>query len=141
MPSERLAPLILSAYRSITRMEMCKDSPVADNSLSIRLRNFFRRHFFTNALTFYCTQAREISRTEKPRRAICEKSKRKPWHFFAANLWGLREPSFAEVTFKTGCAEGTLLMPKQYPKRAPKRFSEPPIKSSVPDAPKSIPLR
>jgi hypothetical protein len=92
----------------------------------------------TNALTFCCTQAREISRTEKPHRAICEKSKRKPWRFFAASLWGLREPSFAEVTFKTGCAEGTILMPKQYPKRAPKRFSEPPTKSSVPDATKSF---
>jgi hypothetical protein len=38
------------------------------------------------------------------------------------NLWGLKGPTFAEVTFKIGCAEGTVLTRKRSPKRAPKKI-------------------
>ena len=83
--------------------------------------------------------ARQISLTMKRRRAVCARSKRNPWRFCVANLWDLREQSFAEGIFKIGSAVEVVLMPKRYPKRAPKKSSAPPIKSSAPDAPKSIP--
>src|SRR5215216_301340 len=72
------------------------------------------------------------------RRAVCARSKRNLWRFFVANLWGLREPSFAEVTFKIGSDVEAVLMRMRYRKRAPKKSSALPIKSSAPDAPKTI---
>lgn len=54
---------------------------------------------------------------------------------------GLEGTEFAEDTFKTGSAEGTVLTRKRYPKRAPKRSSALPIKSSVRDVLKSIQSR
>jgi hypothetical protein len=75
------------------------------------------------------------------RRAVCARSMRIPWHFSVVNLWGLREQSFAEVYIQNWISVGVDLMRKRYPKRAPKRSSVPPIKSSAPDAPKTIQSR
>src|ERR1043166_9468040 len=72
------------------------------------------------------------------RRAVCAKSRRNPWLFFAVNLWGLREPLFVAGIFKIGSAVGVVLTRKRYPKRVPKKSSAQPIKSSAPDAPKLI---
>ena len=75
------------------------------------------------------------------RLAAYAKSKRNPWRFCVANLWGLRGQSFAEGIFKIGSTVGVVLTRKRYPKRAPKRSSALPIKSSVRDALKSIQSR
>src|SRR6185312_3147003 len=72
------------------------------------------------------------------RREVCARSKRNPWRFFVVNLWGLKEPLFVAGIFKIGSAVGVVLTRMRYPKRAPKRSSVPPIKSLVPDAPKTI---
>src|ERR1041385_8418645 len=72
------------------------------------------------------------------RRVVCARSKRNPWRFCVANLWGLREPLSVAGIFKIGSVVGVVLTRKRYPKRAPKRSSAPPIKSSVRDALKSI---
>src|SRR6185295_5851734 len=77
----------------------------------------------------------------RPRRAVYAKSKRNPWRFFVVNLWGLREPLFVAGIFKIGSTVGVVLTRKRSPKRAPKKSSAPPIKSSAPDAPKSLPLQ
>src|SRR5688572_22869734 len=68
------------------------------------------------------------------RRAVCAKSKPNPWRYFAANLWALKEPIMLAAIYRIGSAVAVLLTPKRYPKRAPKKSSAPPIKSSAPDA-------
>src|SRR5215213_2264700 len=77
----------------------------------------------------------------RPHLVVCARSKRNPWRFFVVNLWGLREPLIVAGIFKIGSAVGVVLTRKRYPKRAPKKSSEPPTKSSVRDAPKYIQSR
>jgi hypothetical protein len=54
---------------------------------------------------------------------------------------GLEGADYVAATYSIGSAVAVVLTPRRYQKRAPKKSSAPPIKSSVPDALKSIQSR
>ena len=82
----------------------------------------FKTLFHELAHVILCTQTREISRTMRRRRAVCVKSKPNPWRFFVANLWALREPSFAEVIFRTGCSRGSGFNAEAIPEKSAQKI-------------------
>lgn len=79
----------------------------------------------------------DFADTETTPRSLCEVEAEAVALLCCESL-ASKEPLFVAVTFKIGSPMLVVLIPKRYRKRAPKKSSAPPIKSSAPDALKSI---